>query len=219
MMWGAVERNIMSGEGIDIGAGSDPISRDVRRFDVEHGDANEILRYVDERFDFVFSAHCLEHMTDPASALHAWFQLVKPGGHLILIVPDEDLYEQGYWPSVFNPDHKWTFTIRKDKSWSPRSCNMADLVNGLDNAEPVSMDLQDVGYDRRLLQIRPWPRKAAVICARLRFLVAWVLRRFGITADLKLSRRLLGLPIDQTLGHARAQIQAIVRKGGKDNSA
>ena len=218
-IWGAAERRITSGKGIDIGAGTDPIRENVRRFDVEDGDANEILRHVDGQFDFVFSAHCLEHMEDPASALQGWFQLVKPGGYLILVVPDEDLYEQGYWPSVFNPDHKWTFTIRRDRNRSPRSCNVADLMGSLNNAELVSMDVHDVGYDRRLLSTRPWPRKVAVIGAMLRLLAVLILRKFGAKTDPQFVWRLLGLPIDQTLGDATAQIQAIVRKEGKDSIA
>jgi hypothetical protein len=36
----------------------------VDRFDVEHGDANTITRYVHEQYDFVFSSHMLEHMVD-----------------------------------------------------------------------------------------------------------------------------------------------------------
>ena len=40
-------------------------------------------------------------------------------------VPDEDLYEQGQFPSTYNVDHKWTFTILKTTSWSPCSLNLA----------------------------------------------------------------------------------------------
>ncbi|MBU6163178.1 MAG: hypothetical protein KGO50_18860, partial [Myxococcales bacterium] len=53
------------------------------------------------------------------------------GGHLIVTVPDEDLYEQGVFPSTFNRDHKWTFTVLKPASWSEKSLNVVDLVRGL----------------------------------------------------------------------------------------
>jgi hypothetical protein len=55
-------------------------------------------------------------MVNPQEAIQSWFSLVKPGGHLITIVPDEDLYEQGHFPSIFNSDHKSTFTISKSNS-------------------------------------------------------------------------------------------------------
>lgn len=38
--------------------------------------------------------------------------MVKPGGHLIVTVPDWHLYEHQQWPSRFNYDHKWIFTSR-----------------------------------------------------------------------------------------------------------
>jgi hypothetical protein len=54
--------------------------------------------------------------------------VVRPGGHLVVIVPDEDLYEQGVWPSTYNVDHQHTFTICKTPSWSPVSVNVTDLL-------------------------------------------------------------------------------------------
>ena len=64
-------------------------------------------------------------------AILEWWQLVKPGGHLILLVPDEDLYEQDIFPSRFNGDHKFTFTLSKAQSWSPVSIHVLDLVQAL----------------------------------------------------------------------------------------
>src|SRR5688572_21561437 len=119
--WGDLERSVLRGRGIDIGCGPDPVMPEVCRFDVDDGDANVITRHVREQFDYVYSSHCLEHMRDPRAALREWWQLVKPGGHLFFIVPDEDLYEQGMFPSRFNADHKATFTVSKTSSWSPVS--------------------------------------------------------------------------------------------------
>src|SRR5262245_54112280 len=82
-LWGALERSILTGRGIDIGCGQDPVRPNVRRFDVEDGDANEITKYVHEQFDFVYASHCLEHMRDPRKALLEWWQLVRAGGHLL----------------------------------------------------------------------------------------------------------------------------------------
>src|SRR5574344_1676956 len=139
--FGELEKEIFKGSGIDIGCGKDPIFDNVKRFDMEDGDANKITKYVHEKFDFVFSAHCLEHMFKPQK------QLVKVGGYLYIIVPDEDLYEQGNWPSLFNFDHKNTFTICKEKSWSPVSNNVSDLIKTLPNAKIIKIQLQDFKYD------------------------------------------------------------------------
>lgn len=127
------------GDGIDIGSGNDPLEqygemfpgmRSCRSWDTEDGDAQDMRGVDDDTYDFVHSSHCLEHMVDPGIALERWISILKPGGHLVCVVPDEDMYEQGVWPSTFNPDHKYSFTMWKkgDSSWAPQSINVLDIV-------------------------------------------------------------------------------------------
>lgn len=127
------------GDGIDVGAGPDGLGRyrrqfaamrSVREWDLADGDAQLLAGVSDNTFDFLHSSHCLEHMRDAVEALHSWVRVVKPGGYLVICVPDEDMYEQGVYPSRFNPDHKWTFTIQKPQgaSWSPRSINLLEML-------------------------------------------------------------------------------------------
>lgn len=73
--------------------------------------------------------------------------MLSPGGYLLLVVPDEDLFEQGIWPSRFNPDHKWTFTIDKQQSWSPVSVNLTELVARLPPHRVLWLRTCDDGYD------------------------------------------------------------------------
>jgi SAM-dependent methyltransferase len=129
-----------TGDGLDIGGKPDPLSLyrslfcqmgTVKTWDWEDGDAQYLATVDDDAFDFVHSSHCLEHLVDPQEGLKNWLRAVKPGGHLVVTVPDEDLYEQGVFPSTFNNDHKWTFTIYKPESWCDRSLNVVDLVRGL----------------------------------------------------------------------------------------
>ena len=62
-------------------------------------------------------------------------------------MPDEDLYEQGRFPSTFNHDHKWTFTIFKTKSWCVRSLNLLDLVRMIGaEAEVIKLELLSANY-------------------------------------------------------------------------
>jgi SAM-dependent methyltransferase len=125
------------GEGIDIGAGPDPLNlyvelfpliTSVRDWDVKDGDAELMTGCDDARYDFVHSSHCLEHTRNLDIALKNWMRILKPGGHLVVLIPDEDMYEQGVFPSTFNDDHKWTFTVFKASSWSNRSRNLLDLI-------------------------------------------------------------------------------------------
>lgn len=147
----------ITGTGIDIGSGDDPLLSykylypnitSCMSWDLQDGDAQLMVGCPDNFFNFVHSSHCLEHMRDPRQALINWIRICKPGGHLVLTFPDEDLYEQGQWPSVRNSDHKHTFTISKNQSWSPVSINVFDLLKNLSNiVKPVKIELIDSFYD------------------------------------------------------------------------
>jgi SAM-dependent methyltransferase len=149
-------RTYFVGNGIDIGGFPDPLSlyseffplmTSLKVWDLPDGDAQFMSGVADEDFDFTHSSHCLEHLVDPFDGLKNWFRITKPGGHLILTVPEEDLYEQGYWPSTFNSDHKWTFTVHKMKSWSPKSINIIDLLTSLGpQADIRSISVEDNLY-------------------------------------------------------------------------
>ena len=141
------------GDGIDIGAGADslgqyeeffPLMGSCRAWDVKDGDAQVLAGVPDASLDFAHSSHCLEHMRDPREALGHWLRILRPGGHLVVLVPDEDLYEQGVFPSTFNADHKWTFTLHKAKSWSAKSVNVLALLGEFsDRAQAVKVELLD----------------------------------------------------------------------------
>lgn len=128
------------GSGVDIGGKPDPLSlyrhlfcrmESCQTWDIDDGDAQHMDGVADSSYDFVHSSHCLEHMQDPFEALANWIRILKPGGHAIIIVPDEDMYEQRIWPSRFNKDHKWSFTVNKTSSWSPKSVNVLDLIQSV----------------------------------------------------------------------------------------
>ncbi len=148
------------GTGIDVGGGRDslalftelfPLIRHVVIYDQPQGDAQKLENVDDGSFDFVFSSHCLEHVRDPVEALGNWIRVVRPGGHLVISVPDEDLYEQGTWPSTFNSDHKMTFTVCKKSSWSPVSVNVFNLLaHFCDIVKPLSVITTDHAYRYRL---------------------------------------------------------------------
>lgn len=144
------------GNGIDIGGLPDPLNlyvelfpliKSVKIWDLSDGDAQFMHNVLDESLDFVVSSHCLEHLVDPVEGIVNWFRILKPGGHLVITVPEEDLYEQKVWPSNKNHDHKWTFTIWKESSWSPKSINVLDLVKTLGPSVDVrSIHVEDKTY-------------------------------------------------------------------------
>jgi SAM-dependent methyltransferase len=148
------------GSGIDIGGAPDPLVlykslfplvTDIRTWDMQDGDAEHMNGVPDETYDFVHSSHCLEHLKDPTAGLRNWFRILRAGGVLVVTLPDEDLYEQGTFPSTFNRDHKWTFTIDKRSSWSAKSINIFDLIRSLDvEAAVQKVELIDHAYRHNL---------------------------------------------------------------------
>jgi SAM-dependent methyltransferase len=149
-------RRYFCGQGLDIGGKPDPLSLytelfplldRVKTWDWEDGDAQFLTGLDDNSFDFVHGSHCLEHLVDPCEGVRNWFRVVKEGGYLVITVPDEDLYEQGVFPSTFNRDHKWTFTIFKAQSWSQNSINLLDLIRKLNtSAELVRLEQLSATY-------------------------------------------------------------------------
>jgi SAM-dependent methyltransferase len=219
----------LGGKVLDIGAGDDLCVPHAVPFDKDQGDANDILKHIPpETFDCVHSSHCLEHVFDPAQCLRDWWAVVKPGGFLITVVPDEDFYEQGNWPSLFNPDHKSTFRLDGASSWSPVSFCLPALVASLPGARIVSAERQTEGYfgDRFLLAKRSSGRlyqkpanPSRVRHLKLKVFTAggrWI-RRAGL-ANTFAERIFITMalvprsPVDQTLGNALAQIEVVAHK-------
>jgi SAM-dependent methyltransferase len=127
------------GEGVDFGCGRDPLGQYAECYplmtycegfdkELNHGNAQDTDAFRPGTLDFIHSSHLLEHVADPYATIAHWLTLLKPGGYLISIVPDEDMYEQGVWPSRFNTDHKHTFCISKAGSWSPVALPLAEML-------------------------------------------------------------------------------------------
>lgn len=204
-----------------IGAGDDPVVQTAKVFDIEDGDAQYISKYENpESYDCVNSSHCLEHMIDVPRALKEWWSLVKVGGYMVITVPHEDLYEQEIWPSVFNGDHKATFRLNKQDTWSDVSYDIHELCGQLLNAQIVDECIHDHGYDYEL-QGKPFPEKLRKIWVK-QYSSKMLKAMWGTIVYLFLYRKYYkdrhyqeGTPIDQTSGNSNnvlAQIQVVVKK-------
>ena len=126
---------LFKGKGIDIGAGPDCINKhgfDAYNWDITDGDAQTMTGVKDNTYDFVHSSHCLEHMREPSLALRQWIRICKPDGYIVVIVPDEELYEHNKWPSIFNSDHKWSF--RMESTPTKHSLSVLGVLRNMFNA-------------------------------------------------------------------------------------
>jgi SAM-dependent methyltransferase len=205
----------LQGKVLDIGAGGDLICPWAQSFDIEDGDANHLDKYFEtQTFEVVHSSHSLEHMNDPVAALNRWWSLVKPNGYLIVVVPEENLYEQGLWPSVFSREHQSSFRLGGDTSWSPVSHEIRGLCQSLTSAFVVSAKVQSNEYDHELIFPKGLiPKK---IKQPLKTFIS-IVRRIPIIGEQlkdKILRSLVryGYPYDQTQKAALAQIEIIVKK-------
>lgn len=116
------------GRGLDIGFGGDLLLDNCTGWDFEHGDAQYLEGLDNERFDFVYSSHTLEHMVDIEAALQNWWRVLKKGGYLILYVPHRDLYEKKKTlPSRWNKSHNHFFLLDKDEE--PDTRGIVPLIN------------------------------------------------------------------------------------------
>jgi SAM-dependent methyltransferase len=51
-------------------------------------DASNLSSIADHSYDFILSSHNLEHFANPVKALQEWKRVTRPGGGLILVLPD-----------------------------------------------------------------------------------------------------------------------------------
>ena len=135
------------------------------------------------------------------------------------MVPHEDLYEQGMWPSRFNSDHKVTFRLGGKTKFSPVSYDINELISQLPLAQIVDIQVQDQGYNYGLISPKQGTVETPLISLKwarkmLRaILKPWPDKRKQVTywvEDLYFHR--YGYPVDQTSRDALAQIQVIAQK-------
>lgn len=96
-----------TGYGLDLGFGGDPITPEAIRMDMPTpyaktgdavvqlgGDATKLYWFADNTLDYVYSSHLLEDFVDTLPVVREWYRVLKPGGVLVLWLPDEQVYAE-----------------------------------------------------------------------------------------------------------------------------
>ena len=91
------------GNGLDIGCMKPEWSfPGAKCIDIDFDDPWDAFNLPDEKYDYIFSSHCLEHLNDWVAALDYWGEHLKKGGTLFLYLPH---YDQEYWRPWNNRKH------------------------------------------------------------------------------------------------------------------
>ena len=96
-----------NGNGIDIGFGGDPIIQSAITVDLPspyakyknnplhlRGSGDNLYWFKDNVLDYVYSSHLLEDFENTTQVINEWLRVIKPGGNLVLFLPDEQIYRE-----------------------------------------------------------------------------------------------------------------------------
>jgi SAM-dependent methyltransferase len=134
--------------GLDIGCQNDPLNLTFRRWDKKFGDgdATELHGVPPETYFTVYASHVLEHIPYRRRALRRWYEVLKPGGHLIVVVPHRDMYEQKKrLPSARNFDHVSFWLPDEEEPPSTKSLKK-EILAAIKDADIVSFRVLDEGF-------------------------------------------------------------------------
>lgn len=70
------------------------------------GEAENLRWFKDGVLDYVYSSHCLEDFYDTKAVLAEWLRVIKPGGYLVLFLPDEQVYRSVTPEDIRNKAHQ-----------------------------------------------------------------------------------------------------------------
>ncbi|MEV5613952.1 class I SAM-dependent methyltransferase [Streptomyces sp. NPDC052225] len=96
-------------DGLDISDGVEEGRREGRVDEAHRGFLTDLAPQLAGRYDAMSMFHYLEHSLDPREELKAAHRVLRPGGHLMIEVPDpESRYAKllgKWWVSYFQPQH------------------------------------------------------------------------------------------------------------------
>lgn len=96
-------KHICKGQGLDIGCHKlEWALSNAIPIDLTLDDEYDAYMLPHGEVDYIFSSHCLEHLSNWAEALEYWITRLKVGGVLFLYLPH---YDQEYWRPWNNKQH------------------------------------------------------------------------------------------------------------------
>lgn len=123
-------KELLQGNGLDIGCNrKDWAFPGAKMIDLEINDEWDAFNLPNEKYDYIFSSHCLEHINDWVGALDYWGKHLKAGGVMFLYLPH---YSQTYWRPWNNRKHVNILTPEFIKDYFEARNYKNILVSGTD---------------------------------------------------------------------------------------
>ena len=123
-------KELLQGNGLDIGCNrKDWAFPGAKMIDLEIDDEWDAFNLPNEKYDYIFSSHCLEHINDWVGALDYWGEHLKAGGVMFLYLPH---YSQTYWRPWNNRKHVNILTPEFIKDYFEERNYSSILVSGPD---------------------------------------------------------------------------------------
>lgn len=132
-----ITSHFCQGNGCDVGSGGDPVVPWAIQVDLpddkfkEYGHAHEATAPIQWRGDakslpfkdgvlgFCYSAHLIEDFTDWPVVLEEFTRVIKPGGHLIIMVPDRERFRAAVAAGQGdNLSHRHEFHVGELTNWA-----------------------------------------------------------------------------------------------------
>jgi 2-polyprenyl-3-methyl-5-hydroxy-6-metoxy-1,4-benzoquinol methylase len=193
--------------GVDFSAEAASIAKSENDVDVAVGSLEQV-HFPDQSFDVVTLFHVMEHVTNPRQVLEEVSRILRPGGALILQVPNIESWQfkmfGAKWYGLDIPRHVIDYSrqsmlkLLNDTGFSPvrlRQFNLRDnapaLVSSLfPSLDPVSRGVRHRKRNTRESSITAWLRHGAylafVLCA---YPVAILESAFGCGATIMIEAR------------------------------
>ena len=103
-------KHFCQGTGLDIGGFLDWTFPGAKAINITNNDGYDAYNLPDDKYDYIFSSHTLEHLGDYVKALRYWKSHLNDNGVLFLHLPHPDME---YWLPQNNAKHLHSFEPKK----------------------------------------------------------------------------------------------------------
>lgn len=104
-----------------------------------------VLPFNSDSLDFVYSSHLLEDFEDWAPLVQEWYRTLKPGGYMVILIPDETLWKAAIAAGQpDNPAHKHLGKVG-ELSEVGKSIGLVPVVDRLTDLYPNDYSILFVG--------------------------------------------------------------------------